>query len=65
MWREHLFEEFLGWVNGRLARADTLAFYRFGEGMTSAYLLPVDGDRVRGVRPARSFPLGRESAPAR
>lgn len=62
LWRDHLFEEFLDWVNGTLARAGTLAFYRFGEGMTSAHLLPVDGGRVRDAPPAYSFPLRREAA---
>jgi hypothetical protein len=56
LWRDHLFEEFLAWVNERLARGDTLAFYRFGEGGTSACLLPADG-RVRDTPPARTLPL--------
>ena len=56
LWRDHLFEEFLDWVNGKLARADTLAFYEFGEGGTSAYLLPVD-HRVRDTPPAHTFAL--------
>lgn len=59
MWRDHPFEEFLEWLDEKLARADTLAFYRFGRGMTSAYLLPVDGGRVRDAAPAHSFPLRR------
>jgi hypothetical protein len=63
VWREHLFEEFLAWVNAKLARADTLAFYHFGVGMTSAYLLPVDGGRVRGTQPVHSFALRRGRAP--
>ena len=62
VWRYHLFEEFLAWVNSKLARADTLAFYRFGEGGTSACLLPVDG-RVRDTPPARTFPRKRSPAP--
>ncbi len=61
LWRDHLFEDFLAWVNTKLARADTLAFYRFGEGGTSAYLLPVDG-RVRDTPPAHAFPLKRSPA---
>ena len=63
LWRDHLFEEFLAWVNGKLARADALAFYRFGRGGTSAYLLPVDGDHVRDTPPAHTFPLKRSPAP--
>lgn len=63
LWRDHLFEEFLEWVNEKLARADTLAFYRFGEGITSAHLLPVDGGRVRDTPPAYSFTLKRKPVP--
>jgi len=63
VWREHLFEEFLAWVNEKLARADTLAFYRFSEGMTSAYLLPLDGRRAGDALPAYSFRLKRSRAP--
>lgn len=64
LWRDHLFEEFLDWVNSKLALADTLAFYRFGEGMTSAHLLPIDGGRVRDAPPAHALPLKRGTAPA-
>ena len=50
-------------MNGKLARADTLAFYSFGGGwMTTAHLLPVDGGRVRCEAPAHSFALGRRPA---
>ena len=59
---DHLSAEFLEWVNWKLARTGTLALYSFGEGMTSAHLLPVDGGRVRDVAPARSFPLRRAAA---
>lgn len=63
LWRDHVFEAFLAWVNGTLARADALAFYRFGEGGTSACLLPVDG-RVRDTPPpAHVVPLRRDGAP--
>ncbi len=62
LWRDHLFEEFLAWVNTKLALAGTLAFYRFGEGMASAHLLPIDGGRVRGTPPAHRFPFRRVSA---
>jgi hypothetical protein len=51
-------------VHGKLTLAETLAFYRFGEGMTSAYLLPVDGGRLRDAEPAHSFPLRRGSPSA-
>lgn len=57
LWRDHLFEEFLAWVNGRLARADTLAFYRFGDDGTSAHLLPMDSRMVGDTSAAYSFPL--------
>jgi len=50
-------------VNGTLARADTLCFCRFDGGMTSAYLLPVDGGRVRDRLPAHSFPLRQNPVP--
>jgi hypothetical protein len=63
LWRDHLFEEFLAWVNGTLAHADTLASHRFGEGGTSACLLPVDAGRAGGAPPAYSFPLRRVAAP--
>lgn len=52
-------------MNGKLARADTLAFYSFGGGgMAPAYLLPVEGGRARDAAPVHSFLLGRGSAPA-
>ena len=63
LWRDHLFEEFLAWVNGKLARADTLCFYRFGEGGTSACLLPADDGRVRDTPPAHSFALKQKPMP--
>lgn len=59
LWRDHLFEDFLDWVNGTLAQADTLVFYRFGGSMTAAHLLPFDGGRVQDEPPPHSFPLAR------
>ena len=43
LWRDHLFEPFLGWVNGELAVADALGLYGSpSDGYTYAKLLPED-----------------------
>jgi hypothetical protein len=40
LWRDHLFEPFLEWINEKLAQADVIGLYgSAGEGMTCAALL--------------------------
>jgi len=38
LWRDHLFEPFLEWINDKLAQSDVIGLYRSG-GMTRAALL--------------------------
>ena len=39
LWRDHLFELFLSWINNTLASASAMALYKSGLGSTSATLL--------------------------
>jgi hypothetical protein len=41
LWREHLFEDLLDWVNGKVAKSDAVGLFGEPERMTWASLLPV------------------------
>jgi hypothetical protein len=57
LWRDHLFEPFLAWVNGELAVADTIGLYGSpAEGYTQAKLLPTETE-PRGIGPNISVPV--------